>query len=137
MIPSFTVNDVPIECINQAAVDYHVPAVLIVSVLKTEDGRNGMASPNKNGTYDFGPMQINSRWLPRLQQFGISQHDIQYNPCINVGVGAWILGTSIADRNQLWPGVGDYHSHTWNLNQSYNTKVRMRYEALNQYLNKP
>ncbi len=30
-------------------------------------------------------MQINGRtWLHRLQPYGISQHDLQYDPCINV-----------------------------------------------------
>lgn len=131
----FTINDVPVNCINKAAIIYHVPAVLIISVLKTENGHNGLSKLNKNGTYDLGPMQINSQWLPRLNSYGFTQYDIQYNPCINVSVGAWILATSIANKNQLWSGVGDYHSHTWNLNAEYHTKVKGLYDKINHFIN--
>ncbi len=62
MISALQVHDVPIECINQAAITYHVPATLILSVLAIENGTAGLASLNKNGTIDYGPMQINSIW---------------------------------------------------------------------------
>ncbi len=70
MIP-LAINDVPIQCIQQAAVQYQVPAALIISVLKTENGRNGMANKNKNGTYDYGSMQINDVWLKKLRPMDI------------------------------------------------------------------
>jgi len=53
MIP-VTINDVPVSCINQAAVAYHIPAPLILAVMKKENGRNGQAIRNRNGTYDLG-----------------------------------------------------------------------------------
>lgn len=82
------INDVPMECINLAAIQYHVPAVIIVSVLKTEGGHIGDATVNKNGTIDYGPMQINSVWLDKLKRYGYSAYDLQYNPCLNVAAGA-------------------------------------------------
>lgn len=133
MIP-LVINDVPISCINQAAIEYRVPATLIISVLKTENGRNGMANKNENGTYDYGPMQINSSWIPRIKPYGFTQQDLQYNPCANVQVGAWILSTNIANDGALWSGVGDYHSHTATLNHTYNTRVKNSYTVINNYL---
>ncbi len=122
MMP-LTINDVPIHCINEASVEYRVPAKLIVSVLKTEDGHNGLASPNKNGTSDLGPMQINSSWLPALSHYGFSEEDVQYNPCKNVEIGAWILSTNIANEVTIKRGIGDYNSHTNYYNLTYSKKV--------------
>lgn len=132
-----TINDVPVECINKSAVQYHIPATLIISVLKMENGRIGDAIKNKNGTYDYGPMQINSIWLPELAKYGYSREKIQYDPCANVAVGTWLLSRAIADDKTLWKGVGNYHSHTSNKNFAYRTKVQKIYTLLTRYLNDP
>jgi len=122
MMP-LTINDVPILCINKAAVEYFVPAKIIISVLKIENGHIGTASHNKNGTVDLGPMQINSAWLPTLVHYGFTQEDVQYNPCKNVEIGAWILSTSIANEITVQKGIGDYNSHTTYYNLAYSGKV--------------
>lgn len=131
------ISGVPIECINQAAIEYHVPAILIVSVLMTEKGRIGSANLNKNGTYDYGPMQLNSSWLSQLARYGYTQQSLQFNPCVNVQVGAWILANEIASSQNLWQGVGDYHSHTVFYNQPYRDKVEYTYDLLSKYLANP
>jgi soluble lytic murein transglycosylase-like protein len=117
------INDVPVDCINTAAIEYHVPALLVIAVLKIEGGRVGMANVNKNGTVDYGPMQINSSWLKDLVHYGYTAHDIQYDPCMNVNAGAWILAQEIANDGRIWKGVGNYHSHTYWRNISYQQKV--------------
>ena len=53
MLSALLINGVPIECINQAAVTYYVPAKVILSVMAVEGGRVGMAKRNTNGTYDY------------------------------------------------------------------------------------
>jgi hypothetical protein len=128
------INDVPIECINKAAVEYHVPATLIISVLKAENGRVGTASLNKNGTYDYGPMQINTVWLREIEKYGFTREAIQYNPCANVAVGAWILSREIANGQTLWQGVGNYHSHTLDKNVRYSHKIAKTYQKINNIL---
>lgn len=137
MPSALIIHGVPVECINLAAVAYHVPAQLIISVLSVEGGEVGMASPNSNGTYDYGPMQINSIWVDKLRPFGVTRHELQYDPCINVMVGAWILGTNIADSPDLWQGVGGYHSYRPLLNEKYQTKVWHVYDLLSRYLSSP
>lgn len=138
MISALEVHGVPIECINQAAISYHIPAILILSVLAIENGRVGSASPNRNGTFDLGPMQINSIWLSKIRLYGLTQHQLQYDPCVNVNVGTWILSQHIAnDASSLWRGIGDYHSHTTLLNHSYQIKVSEVYQLLASYLSHP
>lgn len=129
------INDVPIACIHQAAVTYQVPATLIISVLKTENGRVGMANKNHNGSYDYGPMQINSVWLPIIANYGYTKFDIQFNACTNVKIGAWILNQKIDAETQLWKGIGDYNSHTPKFNQMYVEKVYANYVMIEHVIN--
>jgi hypothetical protein len=133
-ISALLIHGVPVECINQAALTYYVPAKTIIAVLETEGGEVGMASPNKNGTFDYGPMQINSLWLKTIAAYGYTKEQVQYDPCINVQVGAWILSREIAAGKDYWQGVGSYHSHTLWLNQDYQQKVQARLHVLNRYL---
>ena len=105
-----------------------------VPVLAVEGGAVGLASANKNGTVDYGPMQINSIWLSKIRLYGYTQHQLQYDPCVNVKVGAWILSQNIANAATTWRGVGSYHSHTAILNQQYQTKVSEVYQLLANYL---
>ena len=116
----------PLDCINQAAIRYHVPAAVIVSVIQTEKGRNGMAIKNKNGTYDLGIMQVNTSWVPKLAKHGINIESVQSDPCVNIQVGTWILAQGIA-RNDGWQGVANYHSSTPKHNQQYQERIKNTY----------
>ena len=133
MIP-VAIQDVPVSCINTAAITYHIPATLIVSILKKENGRTGLAVKNKNDSYDLGNMQINTSWLPMLARYGYTRHDLQYNPCKNVMAGSWILAKSLAQGHTLWSGIGNYHSHTPKHNQSYQNSIHATYQQLNNIL---
>ena len=128
------ISDIPVHCINQVAIEYHVPAKLILAVLEVSQGKVGQAKPNSNGTYDLGPMQINTSWWPGLYRYGITPQAVQYNPCINVNVGAWILAGDIANGSNLLSGIGDYHSHTLPLNYAYTQKVSSAYITLSKIL---
>lgn len=119
-------HDVPLSCINESAIQYHVPATMILSVIKTENGSNGSRVKNTNGTYDLGVMQINTSWLPILQKKGISEEELRSNPCVNVHVGTWILAQGIAN-SEGWRGVGNYHSYTSKHNRIYREKIKDEY----------
>jgi soluble lytic murein transglycosylase-like protein len=82
-------------------------------------------------------MQINSIWLSKIRLYGYTQQQLQYDPCVNVKVGAWILSQNIANASNAWRGVGSYHSHTAALNQNYQTKVSEVYRLLANYLSHP
>ncbi|CAN5420721.1 lytic transglycosylase domain-containing protein [soil metagenome] len=135
MLSALLIQDVPVECINKAAITYLVPAKVIISVLKAEGGRVGLASPNKNGSFDYGPMQINSIWLTEVARFGYSKTKLQHDPCANVMVGTWILSREIAEGKAYWQGIGNYHSHTPKFNIRYQKAVSRHYAKLIQELN--
>jgi hypothetical protein len=128
------INGVPINCITQAAHQYKMPVAIVVSVLEAENGRIGTARKNPNGTIDYGPMQINSIWLKQLKAFGYTAHDLQFDPCVNINVGTWILAQKIASNQAVWSGIGDYHSHSAFENLKYRYKVSIYYDALEQAL---
>lgn len=130
----FAMDDVDLICINSAAYEYHVPAKLIIAVLNVEDGKVGQAVKNTNGTYDLGPMQINSSWKNTLSQRNISLQQVRNDACTNIKVGTWILSKNIADGNDLFDGIGDYHSHTTKLNKQYSYQIRLRYTELARWL---
>lgn len=126
--------DVPLHCINEAAIEFNISAKLIITILNVERGKNGQAIKNTNRSYDLGPMQVNTRWLPRLKKYGVSREDLQFNPCLNVKVGAWILSKELANETEFTKAVGNYNSHTPKFNSSYVQKVKISYTNLNQIL---
>lgn len=140
LVSQLLIHDVPVECINQAAISYQVPAKTIISVLNTEGGKQGLEHKNDNGSIDYGSMQINSLWLPTLERYGISVEELRDDPCTNVEVGTWILSQAIADGvmndKDYWEGVAGYNSKTPKVNQQYQKLVLKKYQQLEQILEK-
>lgn len=134
MIP-VAINGIPVDCINHAAETYEVPATIILTIIKKENGKNGDAIRNKNQTIDYGVMQINSIWLPKISAYGYTKDDLQFNACKNVEVGTWILAQGIAEGKDIWRGVGNYHSHTPCHNASYRNDISMTYQKISLALN--
>jgi soluble lytic murein transglycosylase-like protein len=126
--------DIPTLCIQQAAQAYHVPAALILSILKVEGGKKGTLSKNTNGTYDYGPMQINTVWLDQLKPYGITSEHIRYDVCANIWVGTWILSQHMNKAKDIWRGIANYHSFTTSENKAYQWKVWQIYQTISHRL---
>ena len=113
------------QCVQEVAIRYDLPMALLVAVMHVEGGTVGKKSMNSNGTVDYGPMQVNSLWLPELQKFGITKETLRDNGCVNVAVGSWILRKNIdREKKSIWRGIGAYHSKTKKLNERYSVKIR-------------
>jgi len=79
---------------------------------------------NRNGSFDMGPMQINSLWLPTLRTMGLTAKRITDDGCTNVAVGTAILSVQLkAAHGNINKAVGWYHSHTHWRAQSYRNRV--------------
>ena len=110
-------------CFAEAAKRYSVPIELLEAISTVESGGNPKAyNKNSNGSYDIGHMQINSRWLPVLQPYGISA-DSLFDPCINTYVGAWILARNIARLGYGWDAIGAYNAASPSKRIAYARKV--------------
>lgn len=114
------------QCVRRAVESYKVPKIILLSILKVEGGRDGLASKNKNGTYDYGRAQINTIWIRKMREsHGIenAMDLVKDNACYNIHTGAWILKQELGDTDvshpDFWRRVGNYHSRTKDKNLRY------------------
>ena len=123
MMPALPPPPVPVECVWSAAEHYRLPPVALIGILGAEGGHPGQVSRNTDGSEDLGPMQINSRWLPRLERSGLTRTEILANPCVNIWAGAWILALAYARDGDIWTAIGHYHSRKRGESRRYRRKV--------------
>lgn len=116
-------------CLLLAAQTYSVPPAVLVGIYQVEGGQVGQAvGPNKNGSYDLGPMQINTIWMSELSgHWGVSEATakrwVKDDPCTNVGVAAWILRSHLDETGDLSKAIANYHSRTPVHGQAYQKRV--------------
>jgi soluble lytic murein transglycosylase-like protein len=95
-------------CFEEAGNAYRISPDLLRAISKVESGGNPRAiNKNKNSSYDFGVMQINSSWAKTL---GLEQWSRLGDPCTNVKTGAWILAQSMDRHGYSWEAVGYYNA---------------------------
>jgi hypothetical protein len=98
----------------------------------TEGGWIGAAVPNRDDSYDLGPMQVNSWWVPKIAKV-LDRSDervagwLRTDPCFNVEVARWIFLSSLARARNFWIAVGLYHSRNLDLRTAYARDVWRRY----------
>jgi len=116
-------------CLLLAANTYHVPPAVMIGIMNVEGGRIGQeVGPNFNGTYDLGPMQVNTRWLPVLERTwqvngATAKSWVRDDGCVNVHVAAWILRQKLDETGSLWKAIAAYHSSTPGIGAPYANKV--------------
>jgi lysozyme-related protein Hpa2 len=100
------------DCFLAAAAYQHVDPLLLRAIAWQESHANVTAvHRNRNGSVDYGIMQINSIHLPTLSRYGIDRN-LLMDPCVNVYIAAWILHGMILRYGNTWEAVGAYHSQT-------------------------
>lgn len=111
-------------CFDEAAERYGMNPHLLYAIAKTESNLNpaAMNRSNKNGSYDIGLMQINSRWLPTLRKLGIDEAQLM-DACTNIQVGAWVLAHNMRRMGNSWEAVGAYNARDPGLRIKYAQKV--------------
>ncbi len=59
------------SCFRRASIRYDISQRLLEAIAHVESSGNPMAvNQNSNGSEDIGLMQINSFWLPKLEEYG-------------------------------------------------------------------
>ena len=108
-------------CFDEAAHRYNISAELLYAIAKVESNFNPTAiNWNKNGSYDYGVMQINSRWYKVLGADAWSQLG---DPCYNIMVGAWILADCMNRYGYTWEAVGCYNANSKSRRNGYALKI--------------
>lgn len=108
-------------CFEEAGNEYGISPHLLRSIAQQESGMNPLAiGRNVNGTYDYGLMQINSRWAKVL---GMENWMKLGDPCTNVRTGTWILAQCVRRHGYNWKAVGCYHSNTPGKRERYANRI--------------
>ena len=115
-------------CLIMAANTYQVPAAVMIGIMQVEGGHVGQQVRNSNGSYDLGPMQVNTIWVPQLARLwnvsqGTAQTWVRDDGCVNVHVSAWILKQKITEAGSLVGGIAHDHSATPRHGVPYASKV--------------
>lgn len=115
-------------CMMLAAQTYEVPPAVLVGIYKAEGGKVGQEVANTNGSFDLGPMQINTIWLPELaQKWGVSKERarelVRDDACTNVNVAAGILRSHLDETQDLAQALQHYHSRTPKFGEKYKKRV--------------
>jgi len=99
------------SCFEQAGTYYRISPDLLEAIARTESSLDPLAlnTSNRNGSWDIGLMQVNSRHLSTLLSWGITADQL-YDPCTSIWVGAWILAGNITRYGYTWRAVGAYNA---------------------------
>lgn len=118
-----------LKCMALVAELYALPPRVLPSIQRIEGGRPGVISQNRNGTEDYGVMQINSLWLPELARYtrtsqATVRDHLTARPCYNIAAAGLIFRTYLDGAGgDLMVAIGNYHSHTPLHHNAYRTKV--------------
>jgi hypothetical protein len=115
-------------CLLQAASAYQVPPAVMIGIMQVEGGHVGVQNVNSNGSYDLGPMQVNTIWMPQLARlWHVSPRTaktwVRDDGCVNMHVAAWILKQKIIQTGSLYGGISHYHSATPGIGSRYAKQV--------------
>lgn len=109
---------------------YGISPLLLKAIAGVESDFNPYAiNRNKDGSYDFGVMQINSFWVKTL---GIDNWLKLGDPCFNVKVGAWVLSQCIERHGYNWEAVGCYNARSPSKRVEYANRVYRKLKELDQ-----
>lgn len=117
-------------CFAVVSRHFGFPPLVLPAIWTNEGGAPGQIVPDPNGTADYGPMQINSVWLPWLRPLGITGRLLADDGCLNVAVAGSILATErLRAGGNLWRAIGWYHSTTPSLARAYRDRLLQRLGA--------
>ena len=122
LIAAMSVKPAEAFCFEEAGLMYNISPVLLWSIAKVESNFNPVAiNKNKNGSFDYGVMQINSSWYSTLGQ---ERWNTLGDACQNVKTGAWILSDCVRSNGYTWDAVGCYNAISKEKRRAYSEKVK-------------
>lgn len=118
-------------CLGKVSEASNVHPAVLMSFLLTEGADVAHIRQNTDGSYDIGPMQINSiNWKTYYDKYAIAPISIRFDWCVNLVVGAKIVREhfdrhgrgAINDWDTFYQVAAEYHSRTESYNLAYQEK---------------
>lgn len=121
-------NHIFAACLTMASQHYQIPANVLLGIMHVEGGKLGQQVRNTNGTYDLGPMQINTLWTKVLaKEWGVPRSTahrlIRDDACTNINVAAWIFRRNLNEAGSMYKAIAWYNSRTPHIGHRYRAKV--------------
>lgn len=121
------------RCIHKAARGSVALEKTLWGLRDQEGGWIGAEVPNRDGSHDLGPFQINSWWVPRLASLlshpeANIRHWLRFDACFNAEAARWIFVSGLAVTGDYWTAVGAYHSPNKGRQLRYAAKVAAHLE---------
>ncbi len=114
-------------CFEEAGEKHGVSPQLLWAIAKTESRFDPSAiNYNRNGSFDYGLMQVNSSWYGAL---GHERWMSLGDACYNVQVGAWILSRCVQRYGYTWTAVGCYNAFSDDKRAAYANRIYRVLEA--------
>ena len=116
------------SCWDRAAARYRLDPIELAAHACVESRlRTDARNINADGSEDFTVMQINSRHLPRLSQYGITRATLEQDACLSIHVGAYFLAENKARFGDSWEATGAYNAGCSKLKGEACRKARAAY----------
>jgi len=94
-------------CFDEASRMYQISPEILKAIARVESNMKADAiNFNKNGSFDYGVMQINSSWYYEL---GEDRWMALADPCVNVKTGAMILSRCFKKYGYNWRAIDCYN----------------------------
>ncbi len=97
-------------CINVFSKEFNIPKHVYYTIMKIESRGNPYAfRRNRNGSYDIGLMQINTKLA---KQYGFTDYNLLFDVCVNLYIASLRLAYCKKKYKNELQMVGCYHSET-------------------------
>lgn len=116
-----------LTCGISASIKYNIPADILLAISTIENGQVGVGYKNKNGSIDYGIMQINSVYIQELRDkynIIVTPAEISAPTCKQFDIAAFKIKEHLKnDTGSFLERVAMYHSKSEDLNRVYQTKL--------------
>lgn len=123
------------DCVATAATAFEISPRVVEVIIETEGGWPGARIRNKDGSFDLGVMQLNTRWVSYFAERGLSESDLQNDACRNIYAGTYLLKLHLNKTGDLGLAMAYYHNQKPHFGAAYLSRVhtvidrRIRREA--------
>lgn len=108
-------------CFDEAGNRFMLSPRLLESIAAIESGMNPVArNQNRNGSTDFGLMQVNSYWIKAAN---LDKERLLNDACYNTLAGARVLRGCVDRYGNSWEAVGCYNASSSEKRKSYAWKI--------------